>query len=84
MQIYDFFPDSEQGQVISIDFAFEGAVEIEQFQATLPVKFAHKAFELVTATENLVELVVPEADETIVLNGATVVNLVDIGPHTST
>ena len=64
-----------------VDFAFEGAVQVEQLQAALPLDLTHKPFELIAASEDFVEFVVTEAYEAVVFNRAAVVNLVDIRPH---
>lgn len=59
-------------------------VFLEEFQAGHAVQLCHEAGEFVAAAEDSVELVVTEADEAVVLDGATVVDLVDIGPHAGT
>lgn len=57
-------------------------VFIEKLQTGFAVKFLHKMSEFVSSTENLVEFVVAEANHTVVFDGATIINMVDVGPHT--
>ena len=58
-----------------------GHVVVEEFDALFPVQFFHEAGESVAAAEDLVELVVAEADAVVVGYGAAVVNLVYVGPQ---
>lgn len=64
-----------------IDSVVGRAVLIEKFKAQFPVRLGQVVPELVAARENVVELVVTEAYDSVVLYGASVIYLTDIRPH---
>ena len=70
--------------VLSIYGPVQITVFFKQFEAGIALKFIHIIPKFFASAENLVKLVIPETYQPIVLNRATIVNLIDIGPHTGT
>ena len=60
----------------------ERAVFIEEFQTGLAVDFRHIVSKLVSTAEDFVEFVIPEADQTVIFYCTSIINLVNVGPHT--
>ena len=59
-------------------------VVIEQFETFLSVKLFQESGHLVSATEDLIEFLIPESDDPVILDRASVIDLFDIGPHDGT
>ena len=62
----------------------QGKVFPEEFQTLVPVYLSHISFQFVSPAENPVELPVAETYESVVIYSATVIDSVDICPHTGT
>ena len=63
---------------------FQREVLLEEVQTSLPVYLLKQPWQFVPSSENPVELAVSEAYDTVILYTATVVNLINIRPHTRT
>ena len=61
---------------------FQREVLLEEVEAGFPVYLLEQARQFIPATENTVELAVSKSYNTVILDAATVVNLINIGPHT--
>ena len=55
-------------------------VFLKEFQAFFAVDFLHIIAELVSTAEDLIKLAVAESYDAVVLDGAAIVDLADIGP----
>lgn len=59
----------------------EAVVCIEELKALVAVKFVKEVGEMVASTEDVIELIVAEADAAIVRDGTAIVYFVDVGPE---
>ena len=59
-------------------------VFLKEFQAFFSVDLLHIVAELVATAEDLIKLAVSESYDAVVLDGAAIVDLADIGPHAGT
>ena len=61
---------------------FQREVLLEEVEAGFPVYLLEQARQFIPAAENTVKLTVSKSYNTVILDAATVVNLINIGPHT--
>ena len=65
-----------------VSLGVEGLVFPEEFQAGLVVDLGHIITQFLTSSKNVVESVIPEADDSVFLDAAAVVYFADVRPHT--
>ena len=66
--------------MFSVLFVWHFPIFIEEFKAGVAVHFHEIVAQLVASGEEVVEVVVAEADESVVLDGAAVVYAPNVGP----